>query len=304
MTAEKSKCAYMKQAILITAYKNYHHLEEIIQCFDANFEIYIHLDKKSVITNLELANLRKHEIVKLVEQKYKINWGGLNHLKAILYLTQQALQNPDNKYFHLITGHDFPVKSSSYFVDFFDKNSNTEFLSYFDFPNPNSGWPGNNGLDRIEYYNFYDFWNAKNHKDNQKITFWIRFQKRFGFKRKISSKMPKLFGGSTYWSLSRDCVNYVIQFTQENKFVLHRFKYTLCAEEFYFQTIIMNSPFAKNVVNDNVRHIDWVARNGNNPAILDQTDFEKLQGTNAVFARKFDYPQSVVLLNNIKSTLI
>ncbi|MCF8321925.1 MAG: beta-1,6-N-acetylglucosaminyltransferase [Flavobacterium sp.] len=294
----------MKQAILITAYKNYHHLEEIIQCFDANFEVYIHLDKKSVITNHELVSLRKYEIVKFVEQKYKVNWGGFNHLKAILYLIEKALQNPENYYFHLITGHDFPVKRSDFFVDFFNKNRNTEFLSYFDFPDPKSGWPGNNGLDRIEYFNLYDFWNAKNHKDNQKITFWIRFQKRFGFKRKISSRMPKLFGGSTYWSLSRDCVNYVIKFTQENKFVLNRFKYTLCAEEFYFQTLIMNSPFAKNVVNDNVRHIDWVARNGNNPAILDKTDFKKLQKTNAFFARRFDYPQSIDLLNAIKSTWI
>lgn len=291
----------MKQAILITAYKNYHHLEEIIHCFDTSFELYIHIDKKSKISDLELTNLRKHEIVKLVEQKYKVNWGGFNHLKAILYLTQQALQNPENKYFHLITGHDFPVKSSSYFVDFFDKNSNTEFLSYFDFPDPKSGWPGNNGLDRIEYFNFYDFWNAKNHNGNQKIKLLIRLQKRFGFKRKISSKMPKLYGGSTYWSLSRECLEYVLEFTKKNKFVLNRFKYTLCAEEFYFQTVIMNSIFADKVANDNLRHIDWVARNGNNPAILDETDYEKLIQTNAVFARKFEYPQSTGLINKIKS---
>lgn len=38
----------MKQAILITAYKNYHHLEEIIAFFDDDFEIYIHIDRKSI----------------------------------------------------------------------------------------------------------------------------------------------------------------------------------------------------------------------------------------------------------------
>jgi hypothetical protein len=65
----------------------------------------------------------------------------------------------------------------------------------------------------------------------------------------------------------------------------------------------MNSPFAKNVVNNNLRYIDWVARNGNNPAILDDADFEKLQRTNAVFARKFDYPQSIGLLDKIKILL-
>nr|WP_315177552.1 beta-1,6-N-acetylglucosaminyltransferase [uncultured Flavobacterium sp.] len=290
----------MKQAILITAYKNYHHLEEIIQCFDANFELFIHLDKKSKISDIELANLRKYDIVKLLEQKYKVNWGGFNHLKSILYLTEQALKNPDNSYFHLITGHDFPIKKSSYFVDFF-MNNNNEYIDYWNIPK--IGGADNGNMDRIEYYNFYDILDFKNHKQSEKIKLAIRVQKRLGIKRAITSKMPKLYGGSTYWSLSRECVSYVIDFTQKNKFVLNRFKYTLCAEEFYFQTIIMNSGFAIKVANDNLRHIDWVTRNGNNPAVLDETDFEKLKGSNAVFARKFDYPQSKGLLNKIKSLL-
>lgn len=293
----------MKQAILITAYKNYHHLEEIIHCFDTSFELYIHIDKKSKISEEELNHLKKYDIVKLVEQKHKVNWGGFNHLKAILYLTQQALQNPENKYFHLITGHDFPLKSSDYFMEFFKNNRNVEFMNHFNFPDAASGWPGNNGLDRIEYYNFYDLWDFKNHKQYEKIALVLRLQKRLGFKRTISSKMPKLYGGSTYWSLSRECVSYVMAFTQKNKWVLNRFKYTLCAEEFYFQTLILNSDFADKVVNDNLRHIDWVARNGNNPAVLDESDFEKLKETNAVFARKFDYPQSMGLLNKIKTLL-
>jgi hypothetical protein len=290
----------MKQAILITAYKNYHHLEEIIHCFDANFELYIHIDKKSAISEEELQHLKKYEIVKLVEQKYKVNWGGFNHLKAILYLTEQALKNPENHYFHLITGHDFPIKKSSYFLDFFENNT-AQYIDYHSIPK--IGGADNGNMDRIEYYNFYDIWNYKTHKDFEKISFFIKLQKRLGFKRKMPSKMPKLYGGSTYWSLSRECVRYVLEFTHKNKFVLNRFKYTLCAEEFYFQTIIINSHFATKIANDNLRHIDWVARNGNNPAVLDETDFEKLTQTHAVFARKFDYPQSVGLLNKIKMIL-
>ncbi|MDI6046609.1 beta-1,6-N-acetylglucosaminyltransferase [Flavobacterium yafengii] len=288
----------MKQAILITAYKNYHHLEEIIHCFDTSFELYIHIDKKSEISDIELTNLRKHDIVKLVEQKYKVNWGGFNHLKSILYIAEQALKNSDNHYFHLITGHDFPIKTSAYFLDFF-KDNTLEYLEHFSIPK--IGHADNDNMDRIEYYNFYDLWNYKIHKQYEKIALAIRLQKRLGFKRSISTKMPKLYGGSTYWSLSRECLEYVLEFTKKNKFVLNRFKYTLCAEEFYFQTVIMNSNFADKVANDNLRHIDWVARNGNNPAVLDETDYEKLTQTNAVFARKFEYPKSAGLINKIKS---
>ncbi|MNL43127.1 Core-2/I-Branching enzyme [compost metagenome] len=158
-------------------------------------------------------------------------------------------------------------------------------------------------MDRIEYYNFYDLLNAKNSKQNARIKRFVRIQKRLGIKRKIPAKMPKLYCGSTWWSLSRDCVGYVIDFTKTNNFVLNRFKHTLCSEEFYFQTVIMNSAFAKKVTNNNLRHIDWIARNGNNPAILDATDYDKLVQTDALFARKFEYPMSIELLGKIKSLL-
>ncbi len=284
----------MKQAILITAYKNYEHLEKIIQFFnDDSFEIYIHLDKKSFISDFELNNLRKYDSLKLIIQKYKVNWGGINHLKSILFLTGQALKNPKNKYFHLISGHDFPLKKKSSFIEFFNDN-NCEYIEYYDIPK--IGAADNENMDRIEYYNLYDLFDSKKPRQNKIIRKYIEIQKRLGFKRTLSAQMPKLYGGSTWWSLSRDCVSYVIEYSKKNKFVLNRFRFTLCSEEFYFQTIIMNSKFADKVINKNLRYIDWVARNGNNPAILDETDYKKLVSSDAFFARKFDYPFSKLLI--------
>lgn len=288
----------MKQAILITVYKNYHHLEEIIKFFDDDFELYIHIDKKSEISKDELTHIKNYNQVKLLSQKYKVNWGGFNHLKSILYLTEMALKNPKNYYFHLISGHDFPIKKLSEFKEYFAKNSSSEFINYFDIPK--QGWANNGGLDRIEYYNFYDVFDAKVSKQNGLIRRLVSIQKSMNFKRPISIKMPKLYGGSTWWSLSRLCLEYVIKYTNKNKFVLNRFKHTLCSEEFYFQTIIMNSTFAKNVNNNSLRYIDWVVRNGNNPAILDETDYENILKTDAFFARKFEYPLASGIMDKIK----
>lgn len=41
----------MKHALLITAYKNFEHLIDIINFYSKDIEIYIHIDKKSKITN-------------------------------------------------------------------------------------------------------------------------------------------------------------------------------------------------------------------------------------------------------------
>lgn len=289
----------MKQAILITAYKNYQHLEEIICFFDENFEIYIHIDKKSSIARKELLSLQKHAIVKLVSQKYKVNWGGFNHLKSILYLSEIALKNKENHYFHLISGHDFPIKRASYFETFF-KNKNTEFIDCFEIPF--SGWE-NGGLDRIEYYSLFDQLNWKNSFQKKIIKKIIHWQKINGFKRKIGLKIPKLYGGSTWWSLTRECLSYVVVYTKNNKAILKRFKYTFCSEEFYFQTLIMNSSFGSKIENDNLRYIDWSNRNGNNPSVLDETDFEKMLDSNSFFARRFEYPISLKIVTKLKDFL-
>lgn len=287
-----------KQAILITAYKNYNHLEEIIAFFDENFEIYIHIDKKSKISKDELSLLLNNEIVKLVSQKYKVNWGSFNHLKSILYLSNEALKNNHNKYFHLISGHDYPTKSIEEF-DYFIKNAEKDHLDCFDMSF--TGWGINGGYDRLEHYNFYDLFNWKIDFQKKIIKKLLKWQKQIGFKRRISIDMPKMYGGSTWWSLSRISLEYVIEFSKNNPSFFKRFRYTFCPEEFYFQTVLINSKLKSKIVNSNLRYIDWSNRNGNNPSILDESDFHEIEVSKSFFARRFEYPVSMKLLQKIKN---
>lgn len=288
----------MKQAILITAYKNFRHLVEIIHFFDDNFHIYLHIDQKSEFSREQLLSLKSEPRVELVSQRYKVNWGSLNHLQSILHLIDEALKHRENNYFHLISGHDFPIKSKAKFLSYFEQNRNKEYMSFFNVPKP--GWADNEGMDRLEYYNFYDLLNAKIPLHNHFIRKSVILQKKLNIRRNIPEGFPVLYGGSTWWSLSRPCLEYVMKYTKENRKILKRFKHTLCSEEFYFQTVVLNSPFAQRVVNDNLRYIDWVARNGNNPAVLDITDLPNLTRSNAFFARKFDFPVSSELFQKIK----
>lgn len=287
-----------KQAILITAYKNYNHLEEIIAFFDENFEIYIHIDKKSKISKDELSLLLNNEIVKLVSQKYKVNWGSFNHLKSILYLSNEALKNNHNKYFHLISGHDYPTKSIEEF-DYFIKNAEKDHLDCFDMPF--AGWGINGGYDRLEYYNFFDLFNWKIDFQKKIIKKLLKWQKQIGFKRRISKDIPKMYGGSTWWSLSRISLEYVIEFSKNNPSFFKRLRYTFCPEEFYFQTVLINSKLKSKIVNSNLRYIDWSNRNGNNPSILDESDFHEIEVSKSFFARRFEYPVSMKLLQKIKN---
>lgn len=74
------------------------------------------------------------------------------------------------------------------------------------------------------------------------------------------------------------------------------FEHTYCPEELYFQTVLMNSPHAGRVVNDNLRYILWEKRHGSLPAVLDESDFEPLKASGALFARKLSSPVSSGLM--------
>ncbi len=283
----------MKQAILITAYKNFDHLMDIINFFDDDFNIYIHVDKKFKPKKNVIDAINSAKNVVFITSKYSVNWGGLNHLKSYLLLSEHALKNNENIYFHLISGQDFPVKDINYFKSIINRDDLKDHIEFFKLPTIK--WKNHNGgLDRFEYYNLFDIVNAKKHI--KWLWLLIRIQKKIGLKRPISDSIGQLYGGFTWWSLTRDTLQYVIDYTIQKPYLINRMKHTFCAEELYFQTVIMNSEYAKNVSNNNLRYIDWnpsrVGKDSTSPAILDLNDLEKIKNSNMLFARKFDTPNS------------
>ncbi|WP_300602287.1 beta-1,6-N-acetylglucosaminyltransferase [Niabella sp.] len=281
----------MKQAILITGYKNIHSFIDIINCFDKErFSFYLHIDKRSPLDTTPLQAYRNV----FISTRYAVTWGGENHLKAILLLAKTALQDPDNAFFHLITAEDFPVKPMN---AFYELDLTRNYLSFSEMPAP--FWGPDGGMDRIRYYQFYNWMDVKKPYRRAIIYRLLKFQKILGFKRAYPANFPKLYGGATYWSLNRDALRYVIDYTDQNSAFLRRFNHTWCSEEIYFQTLILNSPFAHTVVNDDLRYIDWSGKRGY-PAFLDETDFPQLIASGKLFARKINDSKS----GNLKQLLI
>jgi len=96
----------------------------------------------------------------------------------------------------------------------------------------------------------------------------------------------------------------VMNYTERDLSLLKRLRFTFCADEIYFQTILMNSPLKDKIVNNNLRFIDWTRRNGNFPANLDESDFHSLKNSDKIFARKFEFPISEKLKRLIKENIL
>jgi len=270
-----------RQAVLITAYKNVEQIVDIINYLGDNFEFYIHIDKKST---MDLSPIEGIDYVHLFKI-FHVNWGSVNHLQCILLLSEKALADKRNAYFHLITGQDFPVKPVNYFFNELDTRK--DYIDYFAMPTKDCWTEENGGMDRFEYYRPFEVFNDKTMIGRKILRSLLFIQKKIKRKRKYPRAIfPDFYGGGTYWSLTRDSLQYVLDFTDKNEKAIKSMNYTFCPEEFYFQTILLNSNRACNIVNDNLRYIDWNSGRGR-PAFLDTTDYEKIKSSNKLFARKF-----------------
>ena len=292
----------MKQGILITAFNQFKLLKKLVDFFDDDFSILIFLDKKSNFSEEEIETLRNSRNVVYLTRLFNVNWGGPKQLKSRLLLSEEALKFHDIEYFHFITGQDFPIKSCEYIKNFIRTNKGKEFIGNTELPKKE--WIGNGGLDRMRYYYFHDYINYKT-KVGKRVLKASRFlQKLLKVNRKIPEGFPKLYGGSPFWTLSYPSLKYVVDYTKENPKFLKRFDFCFAATEIYFQTILMNSHFRENVINKNLRYIDYQIRNNYSPAFLDETDYEKLLASDALFARKLRYPTSEKLILKIEENIL
>ena len=280
----------MKQAILITAYKNPNQLLELVKNFSPeHFAIYVHWDKK---TMRECSATFLHSLPQNVSfhSIYRVNWGGINHLKAILFLLREGLKAEENYFFHLITGEDLPLKSETYFMNTLDTSkSYLEFTGY-----PPSHLPAS-FQDNLDYYNFFDLFDAK--KYLKVLRLLKNIQKKIRLKRSNEFSHNFLKYGSTYWSLKRLHAKYIHDYTKENPNFLNRLKFTFCPEEIYVPTLLANAPLDSDIENDNLRYIKW-SRSGKSgsPDYLNQEDYIQLSKNNAyLFGRKFSTPLSQLL---------
>lgn len=131
----------MKHAIIIIAHKNFNHLVHLIEYFEKDCYLFVHIDKKSDFTKHEINQITAIPHVVKVYKKYAVHWGGFSMLKCEMFLLKESLHLCNAEYFHLLSGQDYPVKPLSKFLRFFNINKGKEFMQMVHLPH--LGWDKN-----------------------------------------------------------------------------------------------------------------------------------------------------------------
>lgn len=274
----------MKIAYCIECHENTNILRELIRIISKDNDVYVHIDKKSNISEF-------HEYlgkVNFIEDRVNVRWGEFSQIEATLKMLNCVNKNKYD-YICLLSGDCLPLKSSFDIKNFFQKNTGKEFLGMdfkFDYAE----------IEKRILYRHYSISYKKSMKKYEEI--FMKIVEKFNLykKNKYFSLLPKLYKGSNWFCITGELNEYILNYIEKNSFYVKAFRNSLCGDEIFFQTIVGNSKYKDNIYklgeceDDNamaLRYIDWKT-GPEYPKILDENDFENMKDEDYIFARKFN----------------
>ncbi|TVM00769.1 MAG: glycosyl transferase [Candidatus Brocadia sp. WS118] len=274
----------MRIAILILIHKYTQQQIRLINNLATDFDIYVHIDKRTIIIEKDICSNNVYAF-----KKYNVYWGSFNQIQATIMLLKEANKKHYDRYI-IISGEDIPIKTNSEIKDFFCNNTK-EYFEYSQLPR--SVWGGNGGFDRIDYYYLNSLNRGISNRVKRKVykileginaQVIIPFMKKNGICRRMNIKY---FGGTNWMNLTDNCTNQILDYIKNNKQYVNSFKHTRCADEIFFQTIICNYTHGIELENNSLRYVDW-KKGPETPRILRMEDYEELEKSICLFARKFN----------------
>lgn len=266
-----------KHAYLIMAHNNFAQLQALITLLDTpQNDIYLHVDKKAKTFQPDKIKVIHADLILI--DRIRVNWGGHSQIKCEMNLLKAAAQKQYD-YYHLLSGLDLPIKSQKEIRSFFEFAYPKNFIKYDDRAIQSGSF-----LHRVKtYHMFQDYFGLNKGilpgflRRLENISLWV--QDVIGVQRK---QYITPYKGTNWFSVTHELVKYVL--SREN-IIKKQFFHTVCADEVFLHSIVMDSPYKDTVVSNSLRAVDWTR---GTPYVYKSEDVDELLKSEKLFARKFD----------------
>ncbi len=276
-----------KHACLIIAHNEPEVLWTLLEMLDdARNDVYLHVDRRaSSLYESAKGYKPKNATFVLLEHPIPVYWGDLSQVEVEYMLFERAFSQGPYAYYHLLSGVDLPIKSQDYIHTFFRKHQGKEFVGFW------TDAAHRRDLNR-KVYRYYLF--TRYSKGGNAFVhgicalcrnLFLALQKVTRYKRNHGNLVFRK--GFNWVSVTQDFCAYLLS---QKESVFHTFRYTLCPDEIFVQTVLWNSPFRERIYNEadvlagSMRYIDW--KRGN-PYVWQEKDADELLASPYLFARKF-----------------
>lgn len=267
----------------------HHHPEQFKRLFETIYDpanhYLVHIDKNSgPEMDADIRDFLQDFPNSAVLQGQNALWGGYSLVDAELRGMAQLLKMDANwEFFINLSGQDYPLKSQAHIAEFLSRHRGKEFIKVLDQRKVRP-----ETMSRVGKY-------------------VIEFQKRI-FNTYLSR--PFLKNASPYignqWKIvGRRFCEFVCHDPQAARYKSF-YKNTFIADEGFFQTVMMNTQEHGEIVNDDLRMIDWVP-DGDiklRPRTFTVDDSRDLLASDCLFARKFDATVDADILDVIDAHLL
>lgn len=248
-----------------------------------------------------LALKEEYPQIKGIYQKFDVHWGGFSLLQVEMFLLEIAMRDSDADSFHLISGQDYPIVPLTRFLQFFAEAKNLNFIDYCKWPITSWEHPF---FDRFRFFYLCDYIEGNSAKGKEFLAKSIHWQKTYGIKREPITEFNIICKGSQWFSLTRQAVTILLDYTYKKKSLYNRLNYTFAPEETYINTVLVNIMDKNLIQNNNLRYIRWMGENGNNPSNLSSNHYQDIIKSGALFARKMEYPYCADLIRQIDEQIL
>jgi hypothetical protein len=241
--------------------------------------VFVHIDRKSEELYDDLLQAKQ---VNLVKDRVDVKWAHLSQVKAV-FSSYREIKKLGNQFDHLvvISGQDMPLRPIGELVEFLGKHKNKSFISHV--PLTRDGWAGARKRFHYHYYvRMEKLWRAL------MMLTGIRRQFPFGLNP---------YGGAQWINISPTHMDHILHFCETHISFMRFMETVRFPEEMIFQTLLMNSPYKNDCVNEDLRFIKWLPGKSN-PEVLTESNYNEIRAASVkFFARKFDMALSGELID-------
>ena len=268
----------LRHAFIMSVHTNLEQLQVLVTALQFG-DVYIHVDKKQDTLFHQLKEIYKNNSnVFLVEDRVSVNWSGFSQVQATIKLFELVESTKRTyDYIHFISGQDLPLMSHAQMDDYIEgKGIDQQFVEVNDIDSYK--W-------RLTQYSFFRE-NPNNRKKLYRLTDIALRLIQMPFVRRANFKGFELYKGSQWFSITYECMKYILSYIRENDYC-SKFRYTACPDEHFFQVLLMNSKYKDKILKYNSRYIVFEGLNAS-PKTLGVEDMDYFMNGQYMFARKFD----------------
>jgi Core-2/I-Branching enzyme. len=269
---------------------------------------YIHIDKEVNITPFRHELKTYRNVFFLTgEQRMAAVWADFGMVQATINGMRQIIADKRKGYCVLMSGQDYPIKSTAFIDAFFTRHYGINFVQacpILPTEHVEQG-PGRIHLYKVNLSNRRDdllvfpsvfdkaFYKPMNFESfvylakRKSITGCLQVLQKTLRKRKFPSYLQP-YKGSQWWALPIETVQFIDAFINEHPDYIDYHLYTFAPDEIFFHSIIY-SMLDKSRIREELTYVEWQA-DKSTPLLLKENHFGDVmtKGREKLFARKFD----------------